>query len=67
MNAQTKVLEPLKEFFRETRSELRKVVWPSRRETINLTVLVIATSLVVGAGLGVVDFLFEQLIFLIVR
>jgi len=60
-------LEPLKEFFWETRSELRKVVWPSRRETINLTVLVIATSLVVGAGLGVVDFLFEQLIFLIVR
>lgn len=47
--------------FRETRSELRKVVWPTREETIRLTGLVIAVSVVVGIILFVGDSLFSAL------
>ena len=49
------------DFIREVRSELRKVNWPSQRETINLTAVVIAFSIAVGLFLGGVDFLFQEL------
>lgn len=46
---------------RETRSELRKVVWPTREETIRLTVVVIAVSVVIGLLLFVSDSIFLYL------
>jgi preprotein translocase subunit SecE len=48
-------------FLHDVRSELRKVAWPSSRETVNLTVVVVALSAVVGLFLGGVDFLFQEL------
>lgn len=51
---------------RETRSELRKVVWPTREETIRLTIVVIAISVTIGLILFVGDslflFLYTQLV-----
>ncbi len=49
-----------REFIREVRSELRKVVWPTRQEAINLTGIVIGVSVAVGVFLGLVDFVFSQ-------
>lgn len=43
---------------RETRSELRKVVWPTREETMRLTIVVIVISLIIGLILFVGDSLF---------
>jgi preprotein translocase subunit SecE len=54
-------------FVREVRSELRKVVWPSRPQAINLTILVIAVSAAVGTFLGLVDFAFSQLMEALLR
>ncbi len=48
------------DFFRGIRSELRKVSWPSARETTNLTAVVIALSVSVGIVLGGVDFVFQE-------
>jgi preprotein translocase subunit SecE len=48
------------EFVRDVRSELRKVHWPTQRETINLTVVVLALSVAVGLFLGGVDFVFQE-------
>lgn len=48
-------------FLRDTRSELKKVVWPSREEAINLTLIVIAVSVVIGLVLGAVDYVFQIL------
>ncbi|MBI4286852.1 MAG: preprotein translocase subunit SecE [Chloroflexi bacterium] len=42
-------------FFKDTIAELRKVVWPSRKEATRLTILVIIISSVVGLALGAVD------------
>lgn len=47
-------------------SELRKVVWPSRRESWRLTVMVIAVSVAVGIILGTVDLVFTELMRFIV-
>ena len=53
-------------FFSEVRSELAKVVWPSRMDTIRYTLTVIVFSLVVAAILGTVDYfllrLFESIL-----
>jgi preprotein translocase subunit SecE len=43
-------------YFRESRDELKKVVWPSRREATKLTLLVIGISLGTAAFLGAIDF-----------
>ncbi len=47
--------------FREVWSELKKVVWLSRREAFYLTGLVILLSVVVGLILGAFDFGFVNL------
>jgi len=48
-------------FVRDVRLELRKVAWPTRRETMNLTAVVIALSVAVGLFLGGTDFVFQEL------
>jgi preprotein translocase subunit SecE len=55
------------EAVREIRSELRKVVWPTRDEAIRLTMVVIGVSAAVGIGLGLVDSIFTQMFQLILR
>ena len=49
------------DFVRDVRSELRKVAWPNQRETVNLTAVVIAFSVIVGMFLGGIDFVFQEL------
>jgi preprotein translocase subunit SecE len=43
-------------------SELRKVVWPTRAETANLTLVVIMVAVAVGILLGVVDWGFSRIL-----
>ena len=54
-------------FLKETRDELKKVVWPSRQEVIRLTFVVIVVSLIVGLFLGGLDFVFVKIIETIVK
>lgn len=42
-------------------SELRKVTWPTREETRNLTIVVVGISAVIGISLGLLDFLLVTL------
>ena len=46
---------------RETISELRKAVWPTRREVVRLTIMVLAVAAAVGLFLGAADYGFTQL------
>ena len=48
-------------FFRDTISELRKVVWPTRQETIRLTLIVLAVCIVVVIILFAIDYGFTEL------
>ncbi len=49
-------------FFGETISELRKVVWPTRREATYLTSIVIVVTVIVALVLWVIDYGFSELI-----
>ena len=40
--------------------ELKKVTWPSRRETIRLTLVVIGVSLIIGLYIGIIDILLNK-------
>jgi preprotein translocase subunit SecE len=48
--------------FREVRSEMKKVVWPTREETTRLTIVVIAISTVISVILFAADAVFQLLI-----
>ncbi len=50
---------------RESRSEMRKVIWPSREETTRLTIVVVILSAVLSLLLFGADSLFTWLIFLL--
>jgi preprotein translocase subunit SecE len=52
----------IRRFIDEAWSELKKVSWPTREQTRNLTVLVFAISLVVGIYITVLDTVFQQAI-----
>ena len=48
-------------FVREVRSELKKVVWPTRKELVNYTIAVFVAVLLISAIIGVVDAVFAEL------
>ena len=53
------------QFFREVKVELTKVTWPSKKQTIGSTVVVIAFVFIISLFLGVVDFGLSNLVRLI--
>ncbi len=53
---------PIISYLRQSRQELQKVIWPSRQTTINHTLMVVAFSLGMAAVLGAMDYVFVQLI-----
>ncbi len=58
----------LMQYLRETRAELRKVVWPTREEAINLTVIVVSTIAIMSVFFGAIDYWLTTLFrFLLVR
>jgi len=54
-------------FIKEVKAELLKVTWPTKKEVVRLTSIVVAISLFVGLYIGLLDFIFTKLIQLIIR
>lgn len=46
-------------YLREVRDELKKVIWPSRKDLTKHTIIVIGVSLGVAVFLGVLDLVFS--------
>ena len=57
----------LMKFFRETKSEMKKVSWPSKDQLIRNTVVILAFVIIMTIVLSLVDFGFERLLSLIVK
>ena len=49
-------------YFKETKTEIKHVTWPSMRQAVIYTVAVIAVSVVVAALLGFFDYIFSEFI-----
>ena len=53
-------MSKITEYFKETKTELKHVNWPGRRQTIFYTLIVLALSILVAYFLGIFDFIFSQ-------
>lgn len=53
-------MSKITEYFKETKIELKHVIWPSRTQTAYYTVVVIVLSVLVGYYLGLFDFIFSK-------
>ncbi len=49
-------------WWRETVGELRKVTWPTPREAMRMTYIVLAVMIATGLILGAFDYFFSRLI-----
>ena len=45
-------------YIKDTRGEMKHVSWPTRRQAINFTLIVIGISLAIALLLGLADFIF---------
>ena len=52
---------PIFRYFKETRAEVRKVSWPTRQEALRLTLVVLAVTISMAIILGILDYVFSQL------
>nr|WP_297174448.1 preprotein translocase subunit SecE [uncultured Agathobaculum sp.] len=63
MAEETKAKKPgffarIGKWFRELKSECRKIVWPTRRQTANNTLVVLACVVIIGIFIWIIDILF---------
>lgn len=61
------MFERIKEFLREVKIEIKKVVYPTREELIGSTWVVIITVIVVSIFLGIVDLGLSKLVSIALR
>ncbi|MFA5932380.1 MAG: preprotein translocase subunit SecE [Candidatus Paceibacterota bacterium] len=55
-------MSKITQYFEETKTELKHVIWPSRNQTLYYTVIVILLSVIISYYLGVFDFIFSQIL-----
>ena len=48
--------------FSDIIAEMRKVAWPTRQETVRLTLIVLGICLIMGLILGAIDYGFSELV-----
>ncbi len=60
-------MNKLTQYFSESKTELKKVIWPTKKQTLNHTLLVIGFSLGMAIFLGAVDFGLTKLMELILK
>ena len=62
ISSTTNIGQNLIGFAREARMEVRKVVWPTRQETVQTTFMVLVAVIIIGIFLWLVDMLLAQAI-----
>ncbi len=65
ISSTTNLGQNLISFGRESRMEVRKVVWPTRQETVQTTFMVMVAVIVIGIFLWLIDMLLAQAITMI--
>jgi len=61
------MIKKIKEFFREVKVEIKKVVFPSKDEVIGSTWVVIITVIAISLFLGIVDLGLSKLVGIALR
>jgi preprotein translocase subunit SecE len=61
------VFEKIKNFFREVKVEIKKVVFPSREEVIGSTKVVVVLVLIIAVFLGMIDLVLSKFIGMVIK
>jgi len=61
------MFKKLVQYIKDSKSELKKVAWPTRKQTANHTLLVMGFSVAMAVFLGVIDFGLSKVIEIIVK
>ena len=62
-----RVIKRIGRFFKETKSELKKVVWLSPRQTVKNSIVVLLFIVFFAVLIGVLDFVLRSVVDLILR
>jgi preprotein translocase subunit SecE len=57
IESEEQMFKKIAQFFKESYAELRKVVWPGKDDVISSVAVVIISTVIIAAILGLVDFL----------
>jgi preprotein translocase subunit SecE len=60
-------MQRILQYFREVMQELKKVSWPTKEQTYNLTFLVVLVTLMAALYIGGLDYIFAQLMGIVLR
>ena len=60
------MIKKIVEYLNGVKNELKKVKWPTRKEAVRLTIVVVALVFIFSAYIGVLDYIFTYLIRLFV-
>ncbi len=60
-------ISKITQFFREVKIELKKVTWPTRKQTVSSTIVVIVLVFIISLFLGLVDFGLSSIIRLVLH
>jgi preprotein translocase subunit SecE len=60
-------MSKLVNYIKESIKEMKKVTWPTKKETYNYTLMVIGISLAIALFLGGLDFIFTKSLALIIN
>lgn len=54
-----KFFSKIGKFFKDLKAEIKKVIWPTKKQLVNNTLIVIIAILIIGAGIWILDALFS--------
>jgi preprotein translocase SecE subunit len=60
------MLQAIKKYLLEVKTELGKTTWPDKKTTKNLSILVVVVSLLLAIYIGFFDFILQKLIALFI-
>ncbi|OGI82694.1 preprotein translocase subunit SecE [Candidatus Nomurabacteria bacterium RIFCSPLOWO2_02_FULL_44_12] len=52
-------MSKITQYLKDTKTELKHVIWPSRSQTVYYTLIVVALSALIAYFLGIFDFIFS--------
>ncbi|HBU07011.1 MAG TPA: preprotein translocase subunit SecE [Candidatus Magasanikbacteria bacterium] len=53
------MLEKIKDYFKGSISEMKKVVWPTKKQTTTYSLIVVGMSIGIAVFFGVLDYIFN--------
>ena len=60
-------LKKLSDYIKDSIAELKKVTWPTRKQTVNYTLLIIGISLGLAVFIGIIDYILTQGLQLVIK